>query len=64
MKHCRYLPYGMIEAALHLSNALGFGEHTARFVNHSHRNLGAANVNPADHVAFPEVKCFIKTNEY
>src|SRR5208282_4253797 len=51
MKQRRHLLHGVIEAALCLRGALVLSQDTARLVDHSHRDLGAANVNPADHFA-------------
>jgi hypothetical protein len=72
-KHRRHSQHRVIETALHIRGALVARQNAARLVDHSYRYLGAANVDPADHVAslvpgFSMIiiwlfKCFIKTNE-
>ena len=74
MKQRRHLLHGVIEAAVCLRRALVLRQDAAHLVDHSDRDLGAANVNPADHFAFHisrlatrflgGLKCFIKTYEY
>jgi hypothetical protein len=41
----------VIETALHIGGALAACQKAASLVDHSHRYLGAANVDPADHAA-------------
>ena len=57
MKQGCHLPHGMIEATLYVRGALVLRQNTACLVDDSHRDLGAANVNPADHVASHPSRC-------
>jgi hypothetical protein len=69
-----HLPHGVVETSLHIRSAFVARQNAARVIDHSHGDLGAPDVDPADHVAslvagIPLIimrlfKCFIKTNEY